>query len=166
MITHSQYDWDLYFLNIAKQVSFMSKDPSTKVGAVIVQSKKILATGYNGFPAHIPDLLDSYHNREIKYKLITHAEENALIQLKEYKTKLTSDELTMYIYPLKPCKNCFLLIQKENIKRIITVKHIFENNICNICNNNCTSIRLKDQLSTNNIIEELDVIKKTDFRLV
>ena len=43
--------WDDYFMGVAHLSSFRSKDPSTQVGAVIVdENKKIVGIGYNGFP--------------------------------------------------------------------------------------------------------------------
>ena len=42
--------WDKRFLAVAKEISTWSKDPSKKIGAIIVKDKRILATGYNGFP--------------------------------------------------------------------------------------------------------------------
>ena len=35
-----QEEWDKYFLEIAEAVSIKSKDPSSKMGCVIVDSKK------------------------------------------------------------------------------------------------------------------------------
>ena len=48
--------WDNRFLVLAKLIGSWSKDPSTKVGAVIVdQDNKIVSVGYNGFPKNISD---------------------------------------------------------------------------------------------------------------
>ena len=50
--------WDFRFLELAWVISQWSKDPSTKVGAVIADifTHEILSTGYNGFPTATPDL--------------------------------------------------------------------------------------------------------------
>jgi len=56
----------------------MSKDPSTKVGACIVKDGKVVSVGYNGFPKGVPDSEEFLNNRELKYKLVEHAERNAL----------------------------------------------------------------------------------------
>ena len=45
--------WDDRFLDIAREISTWSKDPSRKIGAIAVRDRKILATGYNGFPKGI-----------------------------------------------------------------------------------------------------------------
>jgi dCMP deaminase len=38
-IARNVLDWDNYFINIAGEVATRSKDPSTQVGAVIVDKK-------------------------------------------------------------------------------------------------------------------------------
>ena len=55
--------WDQRFIRVAREVSSWSKDPSKQIGAVIVKDKRILATGYNGFPKGIDDSADKYNNR-------------------------------------------------------------------------------------------------------
>ena len=48
--------WEDYFMNIAYLSAMRSKDPSTQVGACIVNpDKRIVAIGYNGFPRGISD---------------------------------------------------------------------------------------------------------------
>ena len=47
--------WDLRFLEMAKLVSTYSKDPSTKIGAIITQGKKLVSMGYNGLPSFVPN---------------------------------------------------------------------------------------------------------------
>jgi len=72
--------WHLRFLDLAKHISNWSKDPSTKVGAVIFDSdKRIISVGYNGFPKNISDDPEKYLNREIKYQMVVHAEINAIL---------------------------------------------------------------------------------------
>ncbi len=49
-IARNVIDWDEYFINIADEVATRSKDPSTQVGAVIVDKKhRPVSFGYNGF---------------------------------------------------------------------------------------------------------------------
>ena len=48
--------WDEYFMGIAILSSLRSKDPSTQVGACIVdKDNKVVSIGYNGMPRHIHD---------------------------------------------------------------------------------------------------------------
>ena len=65
--------WDKRFINIAESVSTWSKDPSRKIGAIAVRNRKILSTGYNGFPKGIEDTEARLNVREIKYQYVVHA---------------------------------------------------------------------------------------------
>lgn len=112
--------WDIRFLGLAKFISKWSKDPSTQVGAVIVDKhNRVVSVGYNGFPNGIED---DYRlkDRDIKYKLIVHAESNAILFAN---TKLYG--CTLYTYPFQPCSRCAGLIIQSGIKKIVTP-------ICNI----------------------------------
>lgn len=76
---NNQIKWHLRMLKLADHISNWSKDPSTKVGCVIYdKDKRIISTGYNGFPKNIIDSKERYDNKEIKYKIVRHAEANAL----------------------------------------------------------------------------------------
>lgn len=110
--------WDLRFLQLAKLVSSWSKDPSTKVGSVIVRPDKTVASlGFNGFPVGHPDDLESYNNRDIKYKIMIHAEKNAISFAKE-----PLNGYTVYVYPFPPCSTCAQMLIKEGIKRCVAYK--------------------------------------------
>lgn len=72
--------WDRRFIRLAQHIANWSKDPSTQVGCVIVgDSREIRSTGFNGFPRGVDDTRVRYENREMKYPLICHAEENAIM---------------------------------------------------------------------------------------
>jgi len=71
--------WDEFFLKHCYLAATRSKDGKTKIGAVLVKDKRIISSGYNGFPAKVRDLPERYENREEKYKFICHAEFNACI---------------------------------------------------------------------------------------
>jgi len=65
---------------MAAHVSKLSKDPSTKVGAVIFDEKRrIISAGYNGFARGVRDDPKRLHDRETKLKLTLHAEKNAIL---------------------------------------------------------------------------------------
>jgi dCMP deaminase len=112
--------WDRRYLELAKYVATnWSKDPSTKVGAVLVNYNfKKEFIGYNGFPKGVNDDPERYNNREIKYKLITHAEVNAIIKAGDY-----SFGSTLYVYPsfsLPPiCNDCAKLAIQRGVKEIV-----------------------------------------------
>ena len=107
--------WHYRFLNLAKYISEWSQDPSTKVGAVIVDNKKrIVSIGYNGFPVGIQD--DARLNiRDIKLQLIVHAERNALLFANK-----PLDDCILYTYPFMPCSVCAGMIIQSGIKHVIS----------------------------------------------
>jgi dCMP deaminase len=108
--------WDLRFLDLAKLVSTWSQDPSTKVGAVITDSdNRIVSIGYNGFPKGIKDD-ERLDNRDLKYKMVLHAEENAILFAKQ-----SLIGCTIYTYPMLPCSNCCAKIIQVGIKNIVSV---------------------------------------------
>ena len=109
-------DWDRRFLELASVVGSWSKDPSTKVGAVIVnENKQIVSMGYNGFPRGVRDDY-RLENRETKYNLIVHAEANAIIHAKE-----SLEGCTIYTDPFMPCSKCAGLIIQSGIKRVVSL---------------------------------------------
>lgn len=110
--------WDLRFLELAKLVSSWSKDPSTKVGAVIVRpDKSVLSVGFNGFPKNMPDNKEWYDNREEKYSRIVHGEINALIH-----TNGSVSGSILYTYPFAPCDRCCVQMIQAGIIRIVAPK--------------------------------------------
>lgn len=67
-------------VDMAKHVSKLSKDPSTKVGAVIFDEKRrLVSAGYNGFARGVQDSPARLHDRDTKLKLTLHAEKNAIL---------------------------------------------------------------------------------------
>lgn len=118
MTTRNRETWDLHFLKHAELVSEMSKDPSTKVGAVIVTEEKfIVSTGYNGFPRGIKDD-DRLHNREVKYDIIIHAELNAILTAASQGKSVRGG--TIYTWPLPPCIKCATLLIQSGINRVVS----------------------------------------------
>ena len=111
--------WDVYFMGIALFTSLRSKDPSSKVGAVIVNQKnRIIGTGYNGFVAGI-DETDFSWEREgewlnTKYPFVVHAEANAILN------STTSEMENCRIYStLFPCNECAKKIAQKEIKEVV-----------------------------------------------
>ena len=84
--------WDKRFLDLAKHIATWSKDPSTQVGCVVVgPDREIRSTGFNGLPRGIEDTDERLNNREIKYPMICHAEENAIMHAARTCLLYTSD---------------------------------------------------------------------------
>lgn len=72
--------WRSRFFEAASLISSWSKDPSTKVGALIFDgARRVIGLGYNGFPRGIPDHPMFYEDRETKLSMIVHAEANAIM---------------------------------------------------------------------------------------
>lgn len=106
--------WDARFMVLATAVASWSKDPSTKVGAVIADRKKrVVGIGYNGFPRGVSDNPERYAHRPTKYKLIVHSETNAILNAV---TRL--DGCTIYATKF-PCSDCSKLIVQSGITRVV-----------------------------------------------
>ena len=72
-------NWHQRYIDLAKTTASWSKDPSRKIGAVIIgENNQIVSLGYNGFPRGIEDTEERLNDRETKYKYIVHAEMNAI----------------------------------------------------------------------------------------
>lgn len=110
--------WDYNFLGLAKTVSAFSKDPSTKVGAVIAdENNRVVSIGFNGFPKGIKDD-HRLENREMKYKLIVHAETNALLFANG-----CVEGCTLYTWPFMPCCRCASSIIQAGIRRVVSLEN-------------------------------------------
>lgn len=107
--------WDGRFIRLAQLVAGWSKDPSTKVGSVIVRPDRTVASvGYNGFPRGTDDHPDLYNDRAVKYERVVHAECNAVLNAKE-----PLDGYTCYIWPLPSCANCAATLIQSGITNVI-----------------------------------------------
>lgn len=110
--------WTKRYLNLAKQVSTWSKDPSRKIGAIAVGLHgQVLSQGYNGFPRGVNDTEERLNNREEKYKYTVHAEMNCI-----YNACLNGVSLngaTLYVYGLPVCEKCAPGIIQVGIKKVI-----------------------------------------------
>jgi dCMP deaminase len=113
----SSSKWDKRFLDLAKHVSSWSKDPSTKVGAVIVNSdRQIVSLGYNGFARGVDDSEDRYSDRAMKYQMVVHAEANAILNAN---TSLKGT--TCYVtHPC--CSNCAALLIQAGVKTVVVTE--------------------------------------------
>lgn len=114
----SKTDWDARWLGLAEHVAGWSKDPSTKVGAILARDKEFISLGYNGFPTWIKDRPELLNNREEKYKRVIHAEVNVFKTIPAGKVVTGS---TLYVWPFQPCSRCTLQIINHGVKRIVTV---------------------------------------------
>ena len=101
----------------AQEVATWSKDPSTKVGCVVVDDDQgQRSMGFNGLPRKLADTYERLHNRALKYRLICHAEKNAIGKAARIGVSLCG--CTLYC-SLHPCSDCALLIVQVGIKRVV-----------------------------------------------
>jgi dCMP deaminase len=111
--------WDRRFLELARQVSTWSKDPSTQVGAVVVDElNHVVGLGFNGFPRGVEDTDERLNDRPTKYGLVVHAEVNAILQAGH-----RARGGTIYVYPsfdVPPiCQDCAKVAIQAGIVGIV-----------------------------------------------
>jgi dCMP deaminase len=116
--------WDIRFIRIAREVSCWSKDPSTQVGSIAVKNRKIIATGYNGFPKNIKDRSKDLYDRERKLKLTVHGEMNMIYNAVEHGVKLEGS--TVYIWGLPTCEDCWKGLVQTGVSRVVMPNIEFE----------------------------------------
>ena len=108
--------WHHRFYDLADLVASWSKDPSTKVGAVIIDTdtRAVLGLGYNGFPRGVKDRPEWYEDRAYKYPVVVHAEVNAI-------TSSFADltGATLYCNIGIPCPDCAGVIIQAGIKAVV-----------------------------------------------
>ena len=112
--------WDKRFLKMAEFVASWSKDPSTKVGVIVVRNRTVIAQGYNGFPRGILDTTTRLDDRPTKYKYIVHAEMNAIYNAAENGVSLKGS--TVYVVGLPVCRECAKGLIQAGVSRIVTPK--------------------------------------------
>lgn len=104
---------DEKYMGLAFFHASFSKDPSTQVGAVIVNSdNEITGTGYNGPPKKINDSLIDW-SRPNKYSYIKHAEANAIDH-----SLISTKNCTLYVTGI-PCQKCMLEIVDAEISKVV-----------------------------------------------
>jgi dCMP deaminase len=120
--------WDNHFLQMALHHANLSKDPSTKVGAIIVgPERELISGGFNGLPRLLEDTEERLNNRDLKLQLVIHAEMNAILAAAKLGIKISG--CTMYIVATDntgeiwggpPCTRCLVHTLQAGISQIIT----------------------------------------------
>lgn len=109
--------WHNRYIDLAKETAKWSKDPSKRIGAVIVGDKgQILSMGYNGFPRGIVDSEERLNNRETKYKYVVHAELNAIICAA--RNGIALEGASIYVTGLPICRECAKAIIQVGISTV------------------------------------------------
>ena len=111
--------WDQYFMGIAMLSAERSKDPSTQVGACIVdENHKILSVGYNGMPAGCDDDVMPWGKAgsalDNKYFFVCHAELNAILNYGGGSLQGAKCYSTLF-----PCNECAKAIIQSGIREVI-----------------------------------------------
>lgn len=111
--------WDQRFIELAKHIAGWSKDPSTKVGCVVVgPDREIVTTGYNGFPRGVDDD-PKRMERPAKYLWTSHAEENAVAHAARIGVSLKG--CTAFVTHC-PCSRCARGLIQAGVKRVVYPK--------------------------------------------
>lgn len=134
--------WNDTFIEIAKVVSKRSKDPHTKVGAVLVNDNHILSIGYNGEPRCFNYKFD--WNTSEKYDFVIHAEMNAIANA----CAIGANPIGSDVYlTLSPCHDCMKLLIQYQIKNVYFLEKYkdFEKSKLMADNSNINLIQIKSK---------------------
>src|SRR5690348_4036 len=115
MVSMKLDKWDERYLRIAKKISKWSKDPSSKVGAVIADDNgRVAALGFNGFPKNVHDTAERLSDRSKKYPRVVHAEANAAPIAGR-----AARGGTVYVYGRPICSHCAGILIQAGIQRVV-----------------------------------------------
>lgn len=109
-------DWDEFFMRHVYLAATKSKDPSSKIGAILVKDGVIISEGYNGFPRGVIDSSERYSNREEKYKYVVHAEVNSI--LNAARNGISTKGSIMYTNGI-PCNECAKSVIQAGVIEVI-----------------------------------------------
>lgn len=107
------------YMGIANATALLSKDSSTKVGAVVIgPTKEIRSLGYNGAPRGCSaDEDERGTTRPEKYFWMSHAEANAISNAARVGIPLAGSTLVVTHFP---CMDCARLIVQAGINKVVT----------------------------------------------
>lgn len=111
----ANYKWHSRFIELAREISKWSLDPSTQVGCILVRDKRVISTGYNGFPKNISDDLNRLIDREKKYEITVHAEVNAVTTAALH--GVSTEGASAYI-TFSPCSRCAAVLINAGITAV------------------------------------------------
>ena len=127
--SHTRPSWDVYFLDLVKEVGKRATCDRGRSGAIITKDKRILCTGYVGSPpglshcdevGHLMKKVTHGDGTESQHCVRTlHAEQNAIIQAAKYGIKI--GDATLYCN-MEPCRVCAMIIIGVGIKRVVCRK--------------------------------------------
>ncbi len=118
-------DWDEYFLQMAELAATRSTCLRRHVGAILVQDRRVIATGYNGAPSGLKHCIETGCMRQQlnipsgqRYEICrgNHAEQNAIINAAYY--GVSTKGATLYCTH-QPCTICARMIINAGIRRVV-----------------------------------------------
>lgn len=112
---YNRPSWQQTFMDVARVIARRSKDPHTKVGAVLVKDKCIIGTGYNGDPRNFQYEFD--WSTPEKYDYVIHAEMNAIANAVYNGAGNAIKGSDIYL-TLSPCNHCILQLIQFGVKRV------------------------------------------------
>lgn len=120
--------WHNHFLELALLNARMSKDPSTKVGAVIVgPDREVRSMGFNGLPRGVADTPERMNDRDTKLALVVHAEMNAIlnaarvgVSVKGCTMYLAATDASGLVWGGPPCTRCTVETIQSGISAIVS----------------------------------------------
>lgn len=81
---------------------------------IVDDQRRIISTGYNGFPRGVTDLAQRYEDRATKYEMIVHGEVNAIL----FATQ-SLQNATLYTWPFMPCSRCAGIVIQSGIRTVV-----------------------------------------------
>ena len=127
-LTPSPAAWDQHYLGVALNAARYSKDPATRVGAVIVSPRRrVWGAGYNRFPTSIKETPERMNDRDVKLSLVIHAELNAVFDAQ--RSDRTAFGCTLYlactddsgdVWGGPPCTRCTVHLIEAGIAEIVS----------------------------------------------
>ena len=108
--------WDEFYLHLADEIAQRSKDPSMKIGAVLVNRNAIISVGYNGIPRWLDDTIPKRSERPLKYLWYEHGERNAIYNAARH--GIATLGCTMYTQGV-PCADCARACIQAGITRVV-----------------------------------------------
>ena len=109
-------NWDDFFMRHVYLAASKSKDPRTKIGAVLVKDGIIISEGFNGFARKVKDKSIRYYDKNIKYLFIVHGESNAI--LNAARNGISTYGSICYTNGI-PCNECAKNLIQAGIKKVI-----------------------------------------------
>jgi dCMP deaminase len=123
MVSERRQSWDEYFLDLARTTSTRATCSRRKHGAVVVQDRRIVSTGYNGGPSGMAHCIDGGCPRAWSDAPQGHAYESCIAIHAEANALLFSgpDEragATLYCTGA-PCFGCAKLIANSGVDEVV-----------------------------------------------